>query len=74
MTASTLKLILLLLVLGLVSTGCANQNTKTVSKKETQNETKSEKYPDENDYLGSKLKIKAPKVSRDNYHAFLDKH
>jgi hypothetical protein len=70
MTASTLKLILLLFVLGLVSTGCANQNTTA----KTTAEPKQSKYPDENDYNGSKLKVKAPKISRDNYHAFLDSY
>ncbi|MFT6070317.1 MAG: uncharacterized membrane protein YjgN (DUF898 family) [Bacteriovoracaceae bacterium] len=68
MTASALKLILLMFVLGLVSTGCANQNTTAKT-----NEAKEAKYPDENDYKG-KLKVKAPKVSRDNYHAFLDSY
>jgi hypothetical protein len=71
MTASTLKLILLLFVLGLVSTGCANQNTKVTEKEAA---PKQAKYPDESDYNGSKLKVKAPKISRDNYHAFLDSY
>ena len=64
MTATTTKLILLLFFLGLISTGCANQGTEQA------------KYPDETDFKNKtqKLKVKAPEISRDNYHAFLDSY
>lgn len=59
------KLLLLLTfsLLALVSAGCANQGTQS---------TDTAKYPDETDYKKGKLKVKAPRISSDNYHAFLD--
>jgi hypothetical protein len=70
MTASTYHKILLLLTFGVLaffSSGCAVQNTEQA------------KYPDETDYKqqdqkDGKLGIKAPKISHDNYHAFLDSY